>query len=235
MHGCRVFFNTPRPRFLCLSPLEKKSPGILNPFPASVYKIGMEKEKRIEELMATPRMFYVGLNYSACNFKVNSLAGLMLLIEDCTNEDTVAVEVGSFSGVSSELFALHCKRLHCIDLWDPYWEISEKRIVEFAEWSFDRMAAEHGNIEKIKGDSVEAADRFPDRSLDLVYIDAAHDYDSVKRDLLAWIPKVKEGGWIAGHDYRHDESIQVYEAVNEIFAETHRIVTYPDSSFAVRL
>ena len=62
MHGCRVLFNTLRPRFLCLSPLEKKSPGILNPFPASVYKIGMEKEKKIEELMATPRMFYVDLN-----------------------------------------------------------------------------------------------------------------------------------------------------------------------------
>lgn len=213
----------------------KKIPRNFKPFSGRVYKIGMEKEKRIEELLSTPRMFYVDLNYSACNFKVNSLAGLGMLIEDCVDKDTVMVEVGSFSGVSSELFALHCKRLHCIDLWDPYWEISEKRIVEFAEWSFDRMAAEHGNIEKIKGDSVEAADRFSDGSLDLVYIDAAHDYESVRRDLLAWIPKVKEGGWIAGHDYRHDPSIQVYEAVNELFAETHRVVTYPDSSFAVRL
>lgn len=51
--------------------------------------------------------------------------------------------------------------------------------------------------------SVEAAAGFADRSLDFVFIDAAHDYDSVSSDLWAWVPKVKVGGIIAGHDHSH--------------------------------
>lgn len=47
----------------------------------------------------------------------------------------------------------------------------------------------------------EAAQLLPDLSLDFVYIDARHDFESVYNDLLTWTPKVKPGGIIAGHDY----------------------------------
>jgi predicted O-methyltransferase YrrM len=201
------------------------------------YKINkiMEKERKIEELLQIPRMFYVDINYDAYNFKVNSLKGLKMLIEEYVNDQSTVVEIGSFSGISSELFALHCKKLYCVDLWDPYWEITDKQIVEFAEWSFDKMASKYDHVTKIKGSSVDAANQFDDASIDFVYIDAAHDYENVKKDILAWIPKVKPGGFISGHDYRYDPGIQVYEAVNEIFAQTHKITTFPDSSFVVRL
>jgi len=36
---------------------------------------------------------------------------------------------------------------------------------------------------------------------DFVFIDADHTYESVKKDILAWYPKVKKGGIIAGHNY----------------------------------
>lgn len=49
--------------------------------------------------------------------------------------------------------------------------------------------------------SVEAADLFSDGFFDFVYIDAAHDYQSVLSDLEAWVPKVKKGGYVFGHDY----------------------------------
>ena len=185
--------------------------------------------------MKTPRMFYVDINYEAYNFRVNNLKGLKMLIDEYINEESVVVEIGSFSGISSELFALHCKNISCVDLWDPYWEIGDKQIVEFAEWSFDKMSSRYDNIVKIKNNSVEAANQFEDGSIDFVYIDAAHDYENVKRDLLAWMPKVKPGGFISGHDYRYDSGIQVYEAVNELFAQTHKISTFPDSSFVIQL
>jgi hypothetical protein len=49
--------------------------------------------------------------------------------------------------------------------------------------------------------SAEAAERLPAGCLDFVYIDARHDERSVRQDLELWLPKVRPGGIIAGHDY----------------------------------
>ena len=49
--------------------------------------------------------------------------------------------------------------------------------------------------------SVEAAQGDWANDLDVVYIDARHDYHSVYADLVAWFPHVKQGGIIGGHDY----------------------------------
>lgn len=46
--------------------------------------------------------------------------------------------------------------------------------------------------------SLEAARLFAPKALDLVFIDAQHDYENAKADILAWAPLTKV---IAGHDY----------------------------------
>ena len=49
--------------------------------------------------------------------------------------------------------------------------------------------------------SAEGADKIPHHSLDFVFIDARHDYQSVKEDLGLWADKVRPGGLLAGHDF----------------------------------
>ncbi len=49
--------------------------------------------------------------------------------------------------------------------------------------------------------SLEAVLTIPDNSLDFVYIDAVHIFGYIYRDIVAWLPKVRPGGMIAGDDF----------------------------------
>jgi hypothetical protein len=68
-------------------------------------------------------------------------------------------------------------------------------------------------VHVMRGDSLQAVERFADRSLDFVYIDADHSFEGCRRDILAWAPKVKVGGVLAGHDYYNMPPFEVRKAV----------------------
>ena len=70
-------------------------------------------------------------------------------------------------------------------------------------------------VTALRMESLDAASEFEDGSLDFVFIDASHDYENVIADIVAWYPKVKEGGVISGHDYPTWEGVK--KAVNEYF------------------
>lgn len=65
--------------------------------------------------------------------------------------------------------------------------------------------------------SHEAVLKIKDASLDFVFIDGDHSYAGVKKDIKLWLPKVKKGGWIGGHDYNHPRLPGVKKAVDEAF------------------
>jgi hypothetical protein len=57
-------------------------------------------------------------------------------------------------------------------------------------------------VRLVVADSVSAAALFAPASLDFVFIDGDHSRAAVLADIAAWLPKVKVGGLLAGHDYR---------------------------------
>jgi predicted O-methyltransferase YrrM len=65
-------------------------------------------------------------------------------------------------------------------------------------------------------ESVKASALYTDGSLDFVFIDAEHKYEFVMMDIISWLPKVKQGGVIAGHDYGWEG---VTRAINEVFGQ----------------
>ena len=70
----------------------------------------------------------------------------------------------------------------------------------------------------IKGHSLEVVNRYENETIDFCFIDGSHEYEDVKKDILAYLPKVKKGGILAGHDY--DRIWQgVINAVDEILGK----------------
>ena len=81
---------------------------------------------------------------------------------------------------------------------------------------------EFKNAIYLRGLSHKMAMSIPDNSLGLVYLDAAHDYQNVKNDLRAWLPKLVDGGIMAGHDYLN-RAYGVEKAVDEFCKGKYKV------------
>lgn len=184
----------------------------------------MNKQNRIDTLLNTKRLEF--------KFKQsNTTKGLYELITKYVNAESIVVELGSFAGVSSELFALHCKKLYCIDPWLPYWEINDSEKICIAESKFDSMVKNYNNIIKYKLNSVEAILKFEDNSLDLVYIDSDHSSENLQKEIVSWLPKIKNNGYIAGHDINLPT---VFNVVTKYFDPTY-LELFNDTSWIVNV
>ncbi|MEO5366117.1 MAG: class I SAM-dependent methyltransferase [Magnetococcus sp. WYHC-3] len=119
------------------------------------------------------------------------------------------VEVGSWKGRSASFMAVEIHnsnkkiKFDCIDTW--------KGSIEHADDIFVKEDKLYGeflkNIEPVKHiinpirlTSLEACKLYENNSLDFVFIDASHEYEDVKNDIINWLPKIKNDGVIAGHD-----------------------------------
>jgi predicted O-methyltransferase YrrM len=56
-------------------------------------------------------------------------------------------------------------------------------------------------VNLIKAHSQDVVSKYEDESLDFCFIDGSHEYEDVKKDIQAYLKKVKKGGILAGHDY----------------------------------
>lgn len=146
-------------------------------------------------------------------------------------KDATLVEVGSYMGASfahlcveairEERFDL---RLVAIDLWD---DAVHAPALEHTGYAPSLYGGFLKTVERI----YDAAPTMPIARLDVnwlrqrsnapvdfdahfVFIDAGHDYESVRADIEAWLPRVQPGGILAGHDVPHGD---VRRAVEERF------------------
>lgn len=191
----------------------------------------------LQELFHVPRMGHVpedDLKIMINYFHINNVKGLYEMVQMYFTPETEIVEVGSFQGVSTMLFAMFAKKVYSVDSYDyvvpPTGRIpSHDQLFVDAEKVFIERTKDISNIVKIKKPSVEAALDFKDESIDIVYIDAEHDYNSVKNDVRAWKGKVKKGGLISGHDWwlEHIERIVKEEGL------LNELRVYKDSSWSV--
>ena len=92
---------------------------------------------------------------------------------------------------------------------------------DYYEETMKNLAPVLDYVSVIRSTSIDEAARHA-CEFDVVYIDAGHDYDSVKADIGAWLPKVRKGGIICGDDYISGWD-GVIRAVDEAFGKVERI------------
>jgi predicted O-methyltransferase YrrM len=162
--------------------------------------------------------------------------GLLELINFFKEKVETMVEVGSYQGESTIVFAQNLpnvKKIYAVDPWVNGYAIgdvcSDEYPMEIVENNFDIRVKDYPVIIKKKMTSSEFVNEIEDGSLDFVYIDGDHQYESCKNDIKLWLPKVKKGGVIAGHDYLAACFIGVVNAVNEAFGQPD--MTFEDTSW----
>jgi len=153
-------------------------------------------------------------------------------------EIETAVEVGTMLGANLKRMerSLNPKNLYAIDPWRTVQNFGKNYQPFGNSWSTDQQLEEayqmvlnwskdYSNVKLIRETSQEACEKFENKSIDFIHIDADHTYKSVKNDINIWWSKLKDGGIMSGHDYcpgnkTMKETYGVIEAVNECFVTT---------------
>lgn len=118
----------------------------------------------------------------------------------------IFMEVGTWKGKSAiyldQRFQDLGKKVNLVtvDTFKGDSETGRKNVREEFDRNCQEAECDLVSFRAIESESIEAATRFDDASLDGVFIDAAHDYESAKADIDAWLPKVKLQGFFGGHD-----------------------------------
>ena len=102
------------------------------------------------------------------------------------------VSIDTWLGTPTEMHA-HAEALE-VDMFEVYLSNMRELGYDVQPYSTRQLGPQC-----IKGDSVVSAELFDNHSVDMVFIDG--DHSQCGADIDAWLPKVKAGGILCGHDY----------------------------------
>lgn len=174
-------------------------------------------EERLKELRVTARC---GIDHT---IPYDCTEGLIDLAQ--ATRPGRMLEIGSDRGVSTEVFLLFAGHVTVLDPWIH----GEDRLEAFLT-----RVGHYPNLTWARGFSPSCLRIMPRESLDMVYIDAVHEYQPIIDDIQAAWPLVKPGGWIAGHDYWPPVNyIDIIPAIDGLFGKAN-VRTFADGSWLVR-
>ena len=161
--------------------------------------------------------------------------GLTNLIKELgDNSNKTMIEIGSFVGESTVLFAQSFKKVIAVD---PFMEGYDPQDPTSHSFDFDNVYQTYldritiySNIQTIIETSDDAVKELDGETYDFIYIDGIHTYEQVKKDIQNYLPLIKKGGVIGGHDYVNSgHLVGVFQAVNEMFGQPDKV--FKDNSW----
>src|SRR5678816_4196366 len=113
-------------------------------------------------------------------------------------DSKAVLEIGSYQGRSTICMAQTAARVVSVD-----WHGGDIGCgYGSTETEFRANLEKYGFTGKVDVHVCRSSDYVSDERFDLVFIDGAHDYPSVKTDIAIALKALKPGGLIAFHDYR---------------------------------
>lgn len=131
-------------------------------------------------------------------------------LAEAAKHHTFIAEVGSYKGKSAKAMAWECSgKIVCVDSFhDPIRETGENGNEVKATFEQNlRTELENGKVTLAQFTSIAGAEfcktAYGCVPFDMIFLDASHDRENVRKDLEAWLPLLKPGGLFCGHDYQH--------------------------------
>lgn len=145
---------------------------------------------------------------------------------------TKGAELGVWYGETFKYLVNNCPDLNLfgVDLYAPQPENEGPQKYLPGEdghiWTHDKYYEDvsnfcqqsNGRATIYKGYTNDASQLVEDESLDFVFIDADHSFKGVDEDIAHWMPKVRKGGYVIGHDIHWPT---VKDAVEKHFGENY--------------
>lgn len=158
--------------------------------------------------------------------------GLLELIKQLgETQNKRMVEIGSFIGESTILFAQNFREVIAVDPFKSGYDDNDSTShldFNYVYPEYIKRTSTYPNIKTIRLTSNDAVDILKDELFDFIYIDGLHTYEQVKIDIQNYLPLIRKGGAIAGHDY-HPNWKGVIDAVNESLGGPDKI--FEDTSW----
>jgi cephalosporin hydroxylase len=160
-------------------------------------------------------------------------------------QNGIIVEVGSMFGKSAIIWAMHsaASQIYCIDTFIENYnvahEISNTRCIEngypFSNVEYNILEIFTSNTEKftniipIRGFSPHNI-KLPVSEIDLFFLYASHVNPNDWENIEYFLPKIRAGGIISGHDYLPNQFPDVVENVHRLEQMLSRKVTLYEKS-----
>jgi len=171
------------------------------------------------------------------DFLKQGLEDLMDYLEEKIGplNDKCMIEIGSYIGESTIIFAQRFGLVVSIDPYEDNYDINDAacKAAPFkeVEKEFNLNTQNYLNIIQIKltsDDAFEMAKYYNINEIDFIYIDGLHTENQVKKDINNFKEILKKPFFISGHDYNDDWN-GVVKAVNDTLGIPKKV--FKDSSW----